>query len=346
MFSSAIYEDYFEGRHFARALLILGIIGSILGSFIAVSGGLIGAYVIIALVLSVVFFTRPFPVLTALVASGSALLIPGVAKYPVVSSIVSFTGGLPAPVPATSLIAFVGLVIILNVLFIKISFGNYSSPVLSRNKRNNLVAKYRLEESTVVPLLLMMPGDWFTSHLAFWPVFSYGGHTYTFVFLPLVLGLRATIQHSDPKAFTRRLSNAQLIIGVVALTLAVAGKYLPKFAGYGLIVVAIGYLITLVALKHQDKQNPFEYTQVMDGVRVLGIKPATPAAKMNLNIGDVILTVNGLDVTNETELYQGLSRDSTYVKMRVRDRNDQLKITETAIFKNSPHEIGIKTYTD
>lgn len=77
---------------------------------------------------------------------------------------------------------------------------------------------------------------------------------------------------------------------------------------------------------------------------MIGIQPGTPAAKMDLDVGDVILTVNGIQVTNEDQFYRAISTSPTYCRFKVRDRNDQLKMTESAIFKNSPHEIGVKTY--
>ncbi len=46
--------------------------------------------------------------------------------------------------------------------------------------------------------------------------------------------------------------------------------------------------------KHDDAKPDFEYSEVMDGVRVIGIQPETPAAKMDLKVGDVILEVNGI----------------------------------------------------
>lgn len=110
-------------------------------------------------------------------------------------------------------------------------------------------------------------------------------------------------------------------------------------------ILLIGYYLIIGTAKHQDNQVDFEYSEVMDGIRVIGIQPETPAAKMDLDIGDVILTVNNIAVANEDEFYRALSTNSTYCRFKVRDRNDQLKITESAIFKNSPHEIGVKTYS-
>ncbi len=177
------------------------------------------------------------------------------------------------------------------------------------------------------------------------PLFQVNNHLYAILLVPILIGLKFTVKRSVPKELLRALSKSMYVIAAVGIILSFVGYFVPKIILPAIILLLIGYYVVLAKAKHDDAKPDFEYSEVMDGVRVIGIQPETPAAKMDLKVGDVILEVNGIKVTNEDEFYRALSTNSTYCRFKVRDRNDQLKITESAIFKNSPHEIGVKTYT-
>ncbi|AQW21837.1 PDZ domain-containing protein [Lentilactobacillus curieae] len=347
LFRSAIYEDFFEGRHLAKTMLLSGIVSSILGVvLLTMSAKWVVVYIGIELLSVVVLFFTSLPI-TVIAASAvivSTLTIPN--NLFGFSWLKSGLGTSLTAVPAANLTALLSIVVILNALYVKRVGGTYESPIIDRNKRNTKIAKYRFNESAVIPMLIVLPGDWFASHISFWPVFNYSGHTYTLFILPLLLGLRLTVKRGEFKETLALFSRNSMIIGLIGLISAVVTKFVPVLSFYPILLVWFMYVVNLYVIKLKDNQIDFEYSEVMDGVRVIGIKPETPAAKMNLVIGDVILEVNGSPVANETELYRAISLNSTYCKLKVRDRNDQLKVTETAIFKNSPHEIGIKTYSD
>ena len=57
--------------------------------------------------------------------------------------------------------------------------------------------------------------------------------------------------------------------------------------------------------------------------------------------GDVILTCNNRVVNSEEEFYQALQLNSAYCHVKVRTYEGDLRIAESAIFMDSPHEIGL-----
>ncbi|GAY72673.1 PDZ domain-containing protein [Lentilactobacillus kosonis] len=347
LFRSAIYEDFFEGRHLLKSTLFCGVIASIMGILlISVSAKWIVVYIALELISVVVLSFTSLPITLITLSGVLVTLITVPNDLFGLSWLTSALSASLQAVPIANLIAILGIILVLNGLYVIGVGGNYPSPIIDRNKRNTRIAKFRFNESAVVPMLLLVPGNWFEAHLSFWPVFNYGGHSYTLFILPLLLGLRFTVKRGVLGTMIAKVAHVTIATGVLALLGAIITKFIPAIGIYALITIWLVYLISLMVIKSQDRRIDFEYSEVMDGVRVLGIKPETPAAKMNLEVGDIILEVNGELVTNETELYQAISQNSTYCKLKVRDRNDQLKITETAIFKNSPHEIGIKTYSD
>lgn len=77
--------------------------------------------------------------------------------------------------------------------------GRYNAPQVLTKQRGQKVAEYRFNELTVIPMLVLVPGDWFVSHISFWPTLMVGQHRMTLLFLPLVIGLRWTILKQVPE---------------------------------------------------------------------------------------------------------------------------------------------------
>ncbi len=88
------------------------------------------------------------------------------------------------------------------------------------------------------------------------------------------------------------------------------------------------------------------YTEPFTGVMVLGIQPETPAAKMDLVAGDIILECNNQAVHDEDSFYAARMTDPTYCHLRVKTQSGDIKITESAIFEDSPHNLGVMTFPE
>ena len=112
----------------------------------------------------------------------------------------------------------------------------------------------------------------------------------------------------------------------------------------GLIVVLTWGI--LAQHRYHDRHQQFRYSDTEQGVRVIGLRPHTPADKLNLDLGDIILECNRQPVNTEAEFYAALLKSPTYVHLKVRNRQQELIITETAIYNGAPHELGIVLFTD
>ena len=78
----------------------------------------------------------------------------------------------------------------------------------------------------------------------------------------------------------------------------------------------------------------------------MAVRQDTPAQKMGLEPGDIILECNKQHVTTENELYEALQDNAAYCRMKVRTYDGQLKLAESAIYSDSPHEIGLVLFRD
>ncbi|MDE7023285.1 MAG: hypothetical protein K2O72_03560, partial [Ligilactobacillus sp.] len=64
-------------------------------------------------------------------------------------------------------------------------------------------------------------------------------------------------------------------------------------------------------------------------------------AKMKLEVGDIILECNGIKVATGDELYEALQKSPAYCRLKVKNFEGELKLAESAIYADSPHEIGL-----
>lgn len=67
---------------------------------------------------------------------------------------------------------------------------------------------------------------------------------------------------------------------------------------------------------------------------------------MQLEIGETIVVCNNQAVKNDDEFYQALLINSAYCHLKIRGLDGEYRLTETAIFADSPHELGIVTIPD
>ena len=347
IFNSAIYDDFYEGRHFFRMGLIFGILASVvLGGFLSISLEWLIIYETLMVIGLLLIPWWLLPVTIAGVASIIALTLPNISQLRPVARWFEQMGIAQTKVASINVLIVFVVILLATAVYVNVNGGQFDSPTLVRNQRNNKTAVYKFNELSIFPFLLFVPGDWLHTSFPFMPLFQINSHSYALLLVPILIGMKFTVKRSVPRELFKALSKSLYVIVGLGVGLSIIGYFVPKIILPAIILLMIFYYVILASAKHRDNAQSFEYSEVMDGVRVIGIQPETPAAKMDLKVGDVILEVNGIKIANEDEFYRALSTNSTYCRFKVRDRNDQLKMTESAIFKNSPHEIGVKTYTE
>ncbi|MBU3851680.1 MAG: PDZ domain-containing protein [Candidatus Paralactobacillus gallistercoris] len=214
------------------------------------------------------------------------------------------------------------------------------SPELQRTQRGKLTSSYRLRQFYLVPLIVFIPGNWLTLHL---PLMHSQQHVTIFV-LPLILGFTQLVKRQLPFTARQRLMTTQIIQATLCLLLGGMCWWQPRHLVVlsWLAVITSGLLILVTSyFNHRGK---LRFNQVPNGLRVIAVLPHTPAAKMDLHVGDVIIACNQIPVTNEKEFYYALQKSPTFCHLRVQDQTGEFRILESAIFNDSPYEIGVVTF--
>lgn len=330
-FNVAVYDYDYEMNHFLIFTVILGIIVSLASWLLEV--------------------TLPFNwvILYEFLLSVSLIIIPEVVLpvtimvlvsiIPLISDWTGLSGG--NSVAAPNYVLLTGITLMALGIFIAVNGGRFKIPRSYRNQRGNLIAGYQFKELTVIPALIMVPAASFQHWLPFYPTFEVGHHTVGLFLLPILIGFRFTIFRHLARVIFKRLGSILLILGIIVVAVALILPVTPLVnVGFlSLMLVLTG--LSLLIVKHRDLRHGHWIDQTVNGVRVIGIEPHTPANRMNLDVGDVILDVNKRPVHNEAEFYRALQAEPTYCRLRVLNLNDRLKLTGTAIFNDDPHELGV-----
>ncbi len=111
------------------------------------------------------------------------------------------------------------------------------------------------------------------------PLFQIGNHAYAVLLVPILLGLKFSVRHSVPRELFLKMSKSMYLLVGVGVVLAVVSYFVPTAVLPSIIVLWLGYYLTLMLAKRRDHQQSFEYSEVMNGIRVIGIQPETPQQK-------------------------------------------------------------------
>lgn len=329
-FRVAVNKDCYEGRHFLKKGVLLFIILSSLSLLFGLM--LDEKSLLIYQIISVVL------VLFAPIGDTSliSLFLSGIVIYSLNYSGWSDLNGL-----TSSFLAMICLFLSGRLLLLHHPRLRFFSPTIRPGKRGRQVAIYTWREFSVFPLICLLPGDSLHSNLSFWPLFSINGQSFSLVVIPFFIGIACRVAKQSPLVAVEIYQRQTKILLSSTILLTIISLLIQQLTVVACLIVAILSLWQYYQRRALDKKAQAWYVETSDGVRVIAVQSNTPAAKMKIMPGDVILTCNGVKVADETQLYQALQQNAAYCKLKLRNFAGELKIAEGAIYNDSPHELGL-----
>lgn len=347
-FSSAIYRGNEEIKSYLLAGLLPGIILSVVavGLGITVSVDWLIIYQLVSIVLLVFGPRFVHPIYTFPISAGISWLVYNVfgdaysSQSLFQTAITDFSTENFTNIGINWLVLLVTLIIVGGILLARTQYKLWT-PYYMMSKRGIKVASYRIQEFTMIPLLLVVPGDAFTAFAEWWPVFSIGNETYTFFLLPILFGLRFTTQSHTPTFALNKVNKEFSVSGVIVLF----GLLLAIFVAdiFVWITLALAFILgAVVLIRHRlnERDNVVLYSPADEGVRIIGIRPDTPADRLNVNIGDVILNVNEIAVNEEVEVQQALEKNRSFVYLRLKRSDGEIILDSASLYKEDPYDLG------
>ncbi len=243
------------------------------------------------------------------------------------------------------LLALVGLLWLAEAGLLKVFDPPIDVPNLTMGKRGAKIAVYAHRQFYWLPLVLPIAGTTFAK-LPWWPVLTIGNMHFALIGVPLILGVALRTKKQLPKTAIKLWIWQYLIAGILALALAAGAWALPAAANAWLMAAVVFGLVLGIA-NHQANLRGINYvSQTMTGVRLVAIQPETPAAKMGLEAGDVVLLCNQIPVHDDAQLYAAIQAHPTYCRLKVMRLDGAIKLCETAIYEGAPHELGMITFAE
>jgi hypothetical protein len=216
-----------------------------------------------------------------------------------------------------------------------------TSPQLMRSKRGLFIGVHWAERLWFVPVLLPIPGEAIPSAISWWPVFSASEQTYSFLLVPFLIGFSQRIQGMHPSDSVRLTGQRVRLLALVVSILAVAGYWYAPLAIIAVAVAFIGREWIAFYQRFQDDSQPPFFSQQKHGLVILGIIPHSPAEKMALQVGEIIVKANGMAVKTEAEFYEALQRNRAFCKLEVLDRNGEIRFVQGALYEDQHYELGL-----
>ncbi|AVK64511.1 hypothetical protein C5Z26_10505 [Lactobacillus sp. CBA3606] len=351
-FGSAIDAHYFETRNFFKYGILLGLAATVISLVL----GLVVSpvWVLIYEGLAVIsLLVVPFGLMPITVFGLSWLLYWGLnPKVTLIGHQLKRVG--ITTMTLSSGVVLSGLVLVV-LLLASTAFlltrrsTQVASPQVRPDQRGKRIVRYRWQQLLVLPVGVLIPGDWVHATFSWWPVFQVGHQSFGLLLLPLLLGVSVQAYKQTPAVAWHRLATRYSWIALIGLVIIIGAKLVTLSPQWG--VGLIGGIVILVWLslaqhRYHDQHQQFWFSDTDQGVRVIGLRRHTPADKLNLKVGDIILECNRQPVHTETQFYEALLKNPTYVHLKVRNGQQELIITETAIYNGAPHELGIVLFTD
>ncbi|EKW99193.1 PDZ domain-containing protein [Ligilactobacillus saerimneri] len=337
LFRVAVNKDFYEGRHFIKHMFLLGLGASAITTLLGV-----------VLPKHLVFLwvgASLLPLLSAGVVSlGSwALLGAGIVYY-VGSWLGRSSFFADTHIHGTWEAGFFLLVVVYygsKLLLTHNVRAEWFSPRIKAGKRGRRVAYYHWREFTILPVVTFLPQGHMQPLFSWWPVLNFQGNHYTLLVLPLVVTAVLNVSKRLPhESITTYQQELRWLLGLAVIMLGITWFFPQAFPYLGSLLLVIE-LVWGIKRRRLERQAPNWYVETNQGVRVIAVQPETPAAKMNLQPGDIILECNNILVGSEEELYSALQKNPVYCHLKVETYTGDLKIKESAIYTDSPHEIGL-----
>lgn len=334
-FRVAINKDFYEGRNFIKYGLFFFVMGSLISMILGLTLPTNSVYIYQILVV-LAFLINGFSTTSMLLVMTAA----GILEL-VVPRFITFFGDVFPEISGPSWLLLIFISILADYYLTRNMKKHPLSPRIKSGKRGRNIATYLGRETVVFPLLVLIPSGTLSSTLNFWPVFNIGNQKFSLILFPIFISTSVkVIKRAKERVIQDKLKNTELLLGLTFI-LIVLTKFMSRLFLISLIILTVVSIFLEIKLRKKEKDANSWYVETDEGIRIISVQPETPAAKMKLQPGDVILTCNNRVVNSEEEFYQALQLNSAYCHVKVRTYEGDLRIAESAIFMDSPHEIGL-----
>lgn len=342
-FGVKIFPIFSESKHTWKLSILFGIILSII--FLAI--GFVFTYefiLLLAIVTIILTLTFRTSLLSPSYTIGLSLicvaLAPSLLKYQSYLAVDVFSD------VYFSMVAIVlGLFLALEAFFVSRVTRNEVFPTLVKSERGVWIGQHQLKKATVIPFFALIPGGGIIPFAEYWPHFSLGAETYTFVIIPFLLGFNFTVRNGAIEKSANRIGRHISLLSLLVILIAIASLWESRLGLIAAVIAILGREIIAYKFKQYDKAEVASFNKLDDGLKVLAIIEGTPADKLGILVGETITKVNDIELSHANDFYKELRSSGAAFKLEVIDDNGEIRFIKHARFEHNHHSLGI-IFTD
>lgn len=319
-----VYRQYLKVQQYEERVFKLKRINPFMETVTALVYGIFGGFIATILFLMLGISVSDVGVAYLWVAAMALMLInPRFVCFAYAGGIVSLIA-LITGYPQLNIAALMALVAILHLveaLLIFIDGHHNPTPIYYKHSDGRVVGGFTLQKFWPMPTIALVGITVLTSSVdaisvampEWWPVFQSGvevplDHSLIHILFPLVvaLGYSDFVGTELPKTKAQRSALWLFVYSLVLLSLALVANSYPNFLILPVIFAPLGHeLLIIWARKREQNREPIYHSGA--GVMVLSTYPNSPAESMGLEVGDVIKTINGVEISDLTALVEQIS---------------------------------------
>ncbi|GAA0368322.1 PDZ domain-containing protein [Bacillus horti] len=240
------------------------------------------------------------------------------------------------------LVAFLHLV---EALLVYLSGAKKATPIFIHSKRGRLVGAFHIQHFWFVPLFLLIPSEQNVVQGLFqgWPIFS--GELLlplSLMLVPAVLGYSEQTISATPQQKARSSAIWLVIYSVVLIGFSALTAFISAWFIWPTILFSfLGHDAMIWASRMKEAKAIPIYVHPNEGLKILAIIPGSPAAKMGLQAGEVILKANGQALKRRKDLYAAMQNNLAFCKLDVLDLQGEIKFPKSSVYQEDHHQLGI-----
>lgn len=236
---------------------------------------------------------------------------------------------------------FIGLLAFFTSFLMKNKDFNKLYPILRNTQRGKKIAKYQNKFLWLLPLAILVPGHLITPIAPWWPLLTIGGREFGILLLPVLIGMNVTVSTQliqDAMRFIKK--DLQRLAGATGILFLISYFYRP-FTIISLLLVFFGGLMIYYRHRQREKLWTFKYGPADDGLRVIAVRPKSPAERMDLSIGTIITHINDEEMTSKEDFYEVMTYNRSYIRMRLKRPDGEIIMAETPLYDDDVNNLGV-----
>ena len=216
-----------------------------------------------------------------------------------------------------------------------------TSPRLVNTNRGLRAAVFKSKRLWLLPVLFLVPGELISAYIPYWPQFTLGERSFSFIPIPLLIGFSQVARSAYPEDLFPEIGRNVVYTGFLVIVVGICSIWLPISGAVALLLGVICRIALSIVVSIRERSAAFVVGPRSTGVVIAGVIPDSPGEKMGLLVGECIRSVNGREISNEKELYDAIQLNAAHCRLQVIGRDGEVRLMQQVVYRHDHHRLGL-----